>query len=620
MGFGLERADFLSRSGKIDEALHVCEKIKSRKGDTIKLRILFLRTLLKRNRYQEAYSEGEDLLRPSNSYRQEARLTIISLWIEAVIALRRFHQGEEILNRELENTSEDKLGAAKLMIYLGQLYLKRLLYQKAFEKFQMAEQLAAENLPRDDLYNLHKSLAEVLIKLLDFDQADRQSRLAIEISKDIHVGNPTEFALAYQQLADALSLKIFETNNYEDFEEACILYKVSFDTLSKLENEELKFLCLVRSFKLVCKGRNVVPDMDAQFFNLTTNISETLKKIRNQESVTFADGLYIYVEALSFTESNFEEQLKEIDKTINIYRNQQEQLRLAQSLELKGQILHSRIKQAKFNVMDEYSGLVEEIIQYYQDSIDQEIALAEPKDGCLRIASVYSRLGKFYAFLKDFGESSSNFQRAYKIYSRFFQNKENIRTLTALVDLGVAQLGFNQLEKAVNNLREAERRLNGKKGGNEALALCYYNLGVANVQTHHYENALKYYRESLELRKRFKESPQNNVSIIQCHIGIAECERADNLSRDHVIPHLEEVLREFQPKFTEKPHRIIADLKYSIAAFKYQDNRKSEALPEFEECRSLLLKFYPENHPTILEKDKIIKALQGMVSSQLGKK
>eukprot|EP01017_Pseudomicrothorax_dubius_P034098 TRINITY_DN4632_c0_g1_i1.p1 TRINITY_DN4632_c0_g1~~TRINITY_DN4632_c0_g1_i1.p1 ORF type:complete len:171 (-),score=41.17 TRINITY_DN4632_c0_g1_i1:75-587(-) len=151
--------------------------------------------------------------------------------------------------------------------------------------------------------------------------------------------------------------------------------------------------------------------------------------------------------------------------------------------------------------------------------------------------------------------------------------------------------------------------------GNEELSLCYYNLGVVFLRSGSHSAAMQNFHSCMTLKKRMKESDKNNALIIQCYIGIAECEWKEDRTKDGVISKLENIWLEYSPKFTER-QKVLGDLKFSIAMFKIQDYSEDSALADLKECRKIYLKTLPDDHPSVEQVNRLMKKLNSMLGNE----
>jgi len=97
----------------------------------------------------------------------------------------------------------------------------------------------------------------------------------------------------------------------------------------------------------------------------------------------------------------------------------------------------------------------------------------------------------------------------------------DIHVFVLLQGISTHKIDISNLEKA-NKLNEEAIRLSENYHLNSTLTYCYRNKASILMQLGKYDEALKYFREALELLKKYDSTNTRSIKYVKSHIRILE--------------------------------------------------------------------------------------------------
>lgn len=260
-----------------------------------------------------------------------------------------------------------------------------------------------------------------------------------------------------------------------------------------------------------------------------------------------------------------------------------EALKLARNLDKREEVAKCLNNIAiLYSRQDQYN----KAISYYK----RAIAVFDSLGHKTQRASALSNLGVVYFFQNDYSSALKYYQQAQEIHRQ--DMKDSLGYYIATANIGETQMKIGQYEQGLDNTRRSAQYFRRQKNDIN-LSVTLHTLANILYLQHHYDAALRWLRQSLQLSKKtgYREYQEKSYKLLaDIFAATGQWQKAFNTQKDLMKVHDELVNRERDRRISVLENRFeIAKKNKAIQLLNKQSELQQSRLQQQQQWRNTLL-------------------------------
>jgi CHAT domain-containing protein/Tfp pilus assembly protein PilF len=228
-------------------------------------------------------------------------------------------------------------------------------------------------------------------------------------------------------------------------------------------------------------------------------------------------------------------------------------------------------------------------LKYYEESVALKEKLLSPDDP--NLARTYNNLGNLHRIMGQSEMAMYYFQKAETIFkSNYGQRYPMVGKIYS--NMGIIYKDNGDFGKSLQYLNYAKSVLEGNPSNSEEIASVYNNLGNVHYELNDYEQALLFYKQSVDTREQgqsiFLSRSYSNIAL--CYYELQQFNEASayhQLSIDYRI------------KYFGKDHYMLADEYMNYGQFYVKTGDPNKGLDLYKSAYTIYVNNFGQKHPRV---------------------